>query len=156
MKSLNKHHKGKTLRLQQPPPYTQPYAIIATTIHPLTGLPGYIEDLYLCDNIRGVKVDMKVFNLLLSATSMPCSEKFDIGLNFAGLEFRLPWEIRDANPFHVESGTSGDSALGVNGGKLLFFPDHAKWDRESAVFIPIKWVCTSSGLLHCRYSSLFM
>lgn len=82
--------------------------------------PDDIEDLYLCDNIRGVKVDVKVFNLLLSTTSMSCSEKFDVGLNFAGLEFRLPWEIRGANPFHVESGTSGDSALGVNGGKLLF------------------------------------
>lgn len=33
--------KRKALRLQQPPPCTQPYAIVATTIHPLAGPPGF-------------------------------------------------------------------------------------------------------------------
>jgi len=88
----------------------------------------------------GESVDVKVFNLALSSMSSLSHNEFVVRLDFADLEFVLPWDIRGANsmrhwkatdgfpciyaanPFYVESGTSIYSVERIVGGTLAFFP----------------------------------
>ncbi|KAE8130866.1 hypothetical protein BDV38DRAFT_289232 [Aspergillus pseudotamarii] len=125
------------------------------------------QDLKLCEdrpivyeNIHGQSVHVKAFDLLLSTTMNYDQENFVVGLHYAGLEFRLAWDIRasksarhwkaadglpyidTANPYHLGRGATIDlnERERPNAGTLAFFPYSPRCCRESILSIPIKQV----------------
>ncbi|GMG38408.1 unnamed protein product [Aspergillus oryzae] len=110
-----------------------------------------------CENIRGESVDVKVFDLLMSVSSACVEKMFVVGLDYAGLEFRLEWDIRGdkstrnwtaadglpcinaANPYNLETGTTMYSDERPNEGTLAFF-SFAPYCRQPILSIPITQV----------------
>ncbi|KAE8132147.1 hypothetical protein BDV38DRAFT_287996 [Aspergillus pseudotamarii] len=110
-----------------------------------------------CENIRGESVDVKVFDLLMSVSSEYLEKRFVVGLDYAGLEFRLEWDIREnkstknwraadglpcinaASPYHLETGTAMLSDERLIEGTLAFF-SFAPYCRQPILSIPIRQI----------------
>ena len=105
--------------------------------------------------VSGEYLDVKVFNLYMTTTHRNLDTPNLIGLEFAGMEFGIEWNIKDPTSKdhcwkashgipYIEAASPRDTKVAVKDSwrhqqpqRLVFHSEYPDWDPQSTVSIPV-------------------